>query len=73
MGTRLDLTTHGVEAAFEVVGLTLRPAPDGPGFLPPSADVFLAYDPTFGVWNYACFPKLVIYAGMSRLRYIQSC
>jgi hypothetical protein len=45
MGARLDLRAHGVEAPLKVVGLTLRPAADGPGFLPPEADVFLAYEP----------------------------
>src|SRR5262245_12530514 len=45
MGGKLDLRRHGVEAPVEVIGLTLREAPTGPGFLPPAADIFLSYEP----------------------------
>jgi hypothetical protein len=43
IGTRLDLRAEGVEAALEVVGVTLRTESNRPG--PPSVDVFLAHEP----------------------------
>jgi len=45
MGARLYLLAQGVEMPLEVVALTLRSEPDGPDFLPPTADLFLAYEP----------------------------
>jgi hypothetical protein len=42
MGSRLDLRAQGVEAALEVVAVTLRSHPDGPGLRQPDADVFTA-------------------------------
>jgi hypothetical protein len=45
IGTRLDLRSEGVEGALTVVGLTLRPIPDGPGNKPPSVDVVLLPEP----------------------------
>jgi len=41
MGARLDLRVEGVEDPLTVVGVTLRPVPDGPGLRPPSIDVLL--------------------------------
>ena len=41
MGTRLDLRAQGVEAALEVIGVTVRPLTAGPGFLPADVDVYL--------------------------------
>jgi hypothetical protein len=45
MGARLDLRADGVEDALTVVGVTLRPVPDGPGLRPPSVDVVLHWEP----------------------------
>ena len=39
MGTKLDLRALGVEDALEVVSLTVRAYPSGPGFLEAVADV----------------------------------
>src|SRR5438034_11753237 len=45
MGARLELRAEGVEDALTVVGVTLRPVPDGPGLRPPSVEVSLFYEP----------------------------
>jgi hypothetical protein len=45
MGSRLDLRAQGVEAALEVVAVTLRSHPDGPGLRQPDADVFTNPEP----------------------------
>lgn len=45
LGSRIDLTAHGVVEPLAVVGVTLREIPAGPGFRPPSVDVFLAWEP----------------------------
>ena len=45
MGTRLDLRAHGVEAAPEVVAVTLRSHPDGPSYREPDADIFTSPEP----------------------------
>jgi hypothetical protein len=46
MGTKLViLTDEGVTPELEVIGLTMRAAPDGPGFKPPVFDVLLAFEP----------------------------
>ena len=46
MGTRLViLTDQGVTPELEVIGLTMRAAPDGPGVKPPTLDVLLAFEP----------------------------
>ena len=44
-GTRLDLRTHGVEDALEVVAVTVRAHPNGPGFLEADADVYVTPEP----------------------------
>jgi hypothetical protein len=36
---------EGVEDPLTVVGVTLRPVPDGPGLRPPSIDVLLFWEP----------------------------
>jgi len=45
MGARLDLRAEGVEDPIKVVGVTLRPVPDGPGLRPPSVEVLLFWEP----------------------------
>src|SRR5262249_5670672 len=49
MGVRLDLRSEGVEGPLTVVGVMLRPIPDGPGVKPPSVDVLLHYEPLASV------------------------
>ena len=41
MGTKLDLRAHGVEDALEVIAITVRAHPDGPGFREADVDVYL--------------------------------
>ena len=46
MGTKLVIPTDdGVTSELEVIGLTMRAAPDGPGVKPPALDVLLAVEP----------------------------
>ncbi len=45
LGSRIDLSAHGLAEPLAVVGVTLREIPAGPGFRPPCMDVFLAWEP----------------------------
>jgi hypothetical protein len=45
MGTRLDLRAQVVEAALEVIGVTLRSLPSGPGFRQADVVLFLTPEP----------------------------
>jgi hypothetical protein len=45
MGTRLDLRAHGVEDALEVVAVTVRAHPPGPGFFEADPDVYVTPEP----------------------------
>jgi hypothetical protein len=45
MGTRLDLRAQDVEAALEVVAVTVRAHPDGPGFCQADIDLYLTPEP----------------------------
>lgn len=44
LGSRIDLSAHGVAEPLAVLGITLREIPAGPGFRPPSVDVVLAWE-----------------------------
>ena len=45
MGTKLDLRAQGVEAALEVVGVTVRAHLNEPGFHQADADLYLTPEP----------------------------
>ena len=45
MGTKLDLRAHGVEAALEVIGITVRSLPAGLGFVQADVDIYLTPEP----------------------------